>query len=215
MSKCDTCGDIFPFAALSRIAERSVNYHEQINERRPSMLMHQAFRNKYPNGDGTSLSCVLENAVYDPSQGSSNTQLIPTASSYYYVRQPNCLSVALHSGMRGAVVGGVFGGAMGLSTATQSGFRGSAVLTRAGQNAARNAVAFSSWTATYGLTKCALARVRGRDDVINAAVAGFLTGGVLTLATTGRQWRYHQQTILSNAAGSAMVAVMFQALNQM
>lgn len=79
----------------------------------------------------------------------------------------------------------------------------------------RNAAAFGSWTAMYGFTRCGCTRIRGRDDMLNAAFAGALTGGVLTLISLRGYWRYNQSTIMTNAAGSAMIAVMFQALNQM
>lgn len=97
----------------------------------------------------------------------------------------------------------------------QSGYRGSAVLSYVGQGALRNAAAFGSWTAVYGFTRCGLIHARGRDDMFNAAVAGAFTGGILTLASVRGYWRYNQAAILTNAGASAMVAVMFHALNQM
>lgn len=51
--------------------------------------------------------------------------------------------------------------------------------------------------------------------MLNAVVAGAFTGGVLTLISKRGYWRYYQREILTNAAGSAMIAVMFNALNQM
>lgn len=67
----------------------------------------------------------------------------------------------------------------------------------------------------YGFSRCVLIRARGRDDMLNAAVAGGFTGGLLTFITMRGYWRYNQSAILTNAGGSAMVAVMFHALNQM
>lgn len=96
----------------------------------------------------------------------------------------------------------------------QSGYKGSAALTYAGQGALRNAATFGSWTATYGLTRCSIVRVRGRDDIFGAAMAGAVTGGALTLVSTRGYWRYSQSIIATNAAASAMIAVMFHALNQ-
>lgn len=102
----------------------------------------------------------------------------------------------------------------GLSTAVQSGYRGGAALTYAGQGALRNAAAFGSWTAVYGFTRCGLIRMRGQDDMFNAAAAGGFTGGLLTFISVGGYWRYNRSAILTNAAASAMIAVMFNALNQ-
>lgn len=102
-----------------------------------------------------------------------------------------------------------------MSSAVQSGFRGSAVLTFAGQGALRNAVAFGSWTAVYGFSRCGCVRMRGRDDMLNAAAAGAFTGAILTLASVRGYWRYNQSAVMTNAAASAMIAVMFHALNQM
>lgn len=89
------------------------------------------------------------------------------------------------------------------------------MLTLAGQGALRNAAAFSSWTAMYGFTRCGCVHARGRDDVFNAAFAGFVTGGILSFVSMRSNWRYNQTAILSNAAGSAMIAVVFHSLNQM
>lgn len=101
---------------------------------------------------------------------------------------------------------------MGLSTAVSSGYRGSAAITHAGQGALRNALAFGSWTSLYGLSRCTLSRVRGRDDMLNAAVGGAFTGGMLALAYRRGMWRYYQSEIFNNAAASGMIAVMFDAL---
>lgn len=102
-----------------------------------------------------------------------------------------------------------------LSTAVQSGYRGTSAATYAGAGAARNAAAFASWTALYGTSRCSLVRMRGRRDLLNPTLAGGFTGGVLTLISVRGQWRFNQNAILANAAGSAMVAVMFEALSYM
>lgn len=103
----------------------------------------------------------------------------------------------------------------GLSTAVQSGYRGASAVTYAGQGAMRNALGFGSWTCVYGFSRCGLIRARGRDDMLNAAGAGAFTGGLLTLISMRGYWRYNQSAIATNAAASAMIAVMFHALNQM
>lgn len=58
-------------------------------------------------------------------------------------------------------------------------------------------------------------RMRGRRDLLNPTLAGGFTGGVLTMISTRGYWRYNQTNILTNAAASAMIAVMFEALNYM
>lgn len=50
--------------------------------------------------------------------------------------------------------------------------------------------------------------------MLNAAAAGAFTGGVLTFISVRGHWRYAQSSIATNAAASAMVAVVFDALNQ-
>lgn len=102
-----------------------------------------------------------------------------------------------------------------LSTAVSSGYRGSSAASYAGQGALRNAAGFASWTSLYAFSRCSLARFRGRQDMLNAVVAGGFTGGVLTIATNPRVWRYNQSVLLTNVAGSAMVALAFDALNRM
>lgn len=67
----------------------------------------------------------------------------------------------------------------------------------------------------YGASKCSLVRMRRRRDLLNPAIAGGFTGGVLTLISVRGQWRYNQNAILVNAAGSALVAIMFEALSYM
>lgn len=127
--------------------------------------------------------------------------------------QPNCLAMGITNGVRGAVVGGIFGAVMGASSAAQGGYRGSAAVTYAGQNAARNAAGFAAWTSLYSFSRCGLIRLRQRNDIANSALAGAFTGGVLSLASVRGHWRFNQQLIMTNAAGSAVIAVLFDALN--
>lgn len=102
-----------------------------------------------------------------------------------------------------------------LSTAVQSGYRGSAAASYAGMSALRNAAQFASWTALYGTTRCGLVRMRGKHDLLNPTIAGGFTGGFLTLIGSRGYWRYNRANIVTNAAASAMIAVMFEALNYM
>lgn len=97
----------------------------------------------------------------------------------------------------------------------QSGYRGTSAATYAGMGAMRNAAGFASWTGLYGFSRCGLIRMRNTHDLLNPTIAGGFTGGILTLVTLRGYWRYNQSTILANAAGSAMIAVMFEALNYM
>lgn len=158
-------------------------------------------------------SRLLRSAFQLPTPTFSLSHPTPTPTAYR-TRQASCISLAIASGTRGLVVGSVFGAAIGISTAVQSGYRGSTAVSYAGTNALRNAAAFGSWTSLYALSRCTLTRLRNRHDMFNAAAAGAFTGGVLTLISVRGHWRYAQSSIATNAAASAMVAVLFDALNQ-
>ena len=138
-----------------------------------------------------------------------------TAQVYSRIGGPNCILVGVANGIRGAMVGAAFGVVMGASTAVQSGYRGSSALTYAGQNGLRNAASFASWTALYGVSRCGLFRLRRRDDILNAGLAGAFTGAVLTLAVLRGHWRYNQNILMTNTAGSALIAVTFNALGSL
>ena len=56
--------------------------------------------------------------------------------------------------------------------------------------------------------------MRGHHDLLNSAAAGAFTGGVLTVITTPQVLRYQQSALMTNMAASAMVAVVFDAVNR-
>jgi hypothetical protein len=142
---------------------------------------------------------------------------VPVAYAYGGGRPlgvPNsCVSLGIASGLRGGMIGAGFGAVFAFSSASGS---SGAVLAHVGQAAARNAAGFASWTALYGFTRCELVKLRRKNDVLNPALAGFFTGGVLSLATMPRgYWRYGQMQILQNAGGSALIAVVFDVANRL
>lgn len=57
--------------------------------------------------------------------------------------------------------------------------------------------------------------MRGRHDLLNPTIAGGFTGGLLTLIGSRGYWRYNRASIATNAAASAMIAVMFETLSYM
>lgn len=79
-----------------------------------SSLLTQAFDPHQTPSDSQGVKVALENALFTtdviPNTNVAHTALAP----YYYRRAPNCLSVAVTSGIRGMVVGTVFGGAIGM-----------------------------------------------------------------------------------------------------
>lgn len=130
----------------------------------------------------------------------------PVSSPY------SCVQLGVASGIRGGMIGAAFGGVFAFSSASGSSH---AVLGHVAQAAARNAVGFASWTAMFGFTKCELVKFRRTNDMLNPAIAGFVTGGVLSLATMPRgYWRYGQMQILQNAGGSAIIACVFDLVNR-
>lgn len=143
---------------------------------------------------------------------------LPTAYAAYGGRRSvsspySCVQLGVASGIRGGMIGAAFGGVFAISSASGS---TQAMAGQVAQAAARNALGFASWTAMYGFTKCELVKLRRTNDMLNPAIAGFVTGGVLSLATMPRAyWRYGQLQILQNAGGSAVIACVFDIVNRL
>lgn len=151
-------------------------------------------------------------------EDSCKVEGVPTAyAAYGGIRGPasspySCVQLGVASGIRGGMIGAAFGGVFALSSASGS---SQAVLGHVAQAATRNALGFASWTAMFGFTKCELVKLRRTNDMLNPAIAGFVTGGVLSLATMPRgYWRYGQMQILQNAGGSAIIACVFDVVNR-
>lgn len=78
-----------------------------------SHLVKAAFSRSPQRPDRGGLAVAVHNALLETPHR-PHVELVQTAmGQHYYRRQPNCLMVAVSSGMRGAVVGSVFGAAMG------------------------------------------------------------------------------------------------------
>lgn len=138
---------------------------------------------------------------------------VPTAHAAYrqsFASGPGCLTLGVANGVRGGLLGCGFGVFFGL-TSLPAGTPAPVALTHVARSAARNGAGFAAWTSMFHTTRCVLAKARRRNDIINPALAGFLTGGVLSLAAMPRgSWRYSQHTLLMNASGSAIIACVFE-----
>lgn len=213
---CEQLAERFPHSALLSTFSPNDQLRRANGVQFENPIFQQAFRsdNEHVNNVFSPASTTQLDRLRTLDE-SGAVPFVQEAAHIYRRGAPNCLAVGLANGIRGGVIGAAFGGVMGASTAVQSGFRGSAALTYAGQNAVRNAAAFASWTALYGASRCALIRLRRHDDVLNAAAAGGFTGAVLTLISVRGQWRYSQQLILTNSAGSALIAIIFSSLSSL
>lgn len=110
---CQSCERVFSF--LSDFSRSRYQSQNRQSPSRSSLLYHAFDFDHNDNHHSQGISVALENALYVPAK-ESHLSLTPTpVSSYYLRRQPNCISVAVTSGLRGIVVGSVFGGAMGMS----------------------------------------------------------------------------------------------------
>lgn len=210
---CLACGRSIPFLFPGGVGRFVRDEERQLRLSNP--VLRDAFRD---NGDASLRppppAVRLADGGLTPLDG-SGTAIVRETAQIYRRGAPNCVAVGVASGVRGGVIGAAFGGVMGASNAVQSGYRGSAAVTHAGYSAIRNAAGFAAWTAVFSSSRCALVRVRRRDDIVNSAAAGAFTGGVLTLASVRGHWRYNAQLIATNAGGSALVAVVFGALGGM
>lgn len=128
MDQCGSCGDdIIPFAALSKVVQRTVQH--TTNQLPSSYLLRQAFtcvhddedtyqQQRHKQHQGFASLLTDPNHYIEQDINTDDTlqyYLQPTSSQSYYYRRPkpNCILSAVTSGIRGAVVGSVFGGAMG------------------------------------------------------------------------------------------------------
>lgn len=126
----------------------------------------------------------------------------------------SCISVGVANGVRGGMIGAGFGAVFAMASPPPMA-SASAIAAHCGQAAMRNAAGFASWTCIYGFARCELVRIRRTNDLFNPLIAGFATGAALSLATIPRgHWRYARQSIVQNAAGSALIACVFDIANR-
>lgn len=132
------------------------------------------------------------------------------ASSFTYTRpQPSCIIHAASGTIYGGMVGGAWGVASSLSTVAGSGLASGTLTSYVARNALRTAGGFAAWSGVFQGSKCVLARARGTDDIVGAGTAGAFTGAVLTVAATNGNIAAARPIIRNNAAGSALVAIVF------
>lgn len=126
----------------------------------------------------------------------------------------NCLTYGVANGIRGGVIGAAVGVAFAIANGPQvSAPVGTSAASYVGQAALRNAGGFAAWTGLYGFSRCQLVKIRRTNDILNPALAGGFTGAVLSLAMIPRShWRYSVNHVGRSAAGSALFAVVFQAI---
>lgn len=114
MDNCESCKRTLPFFTSAfpyakYIAPPEVPPSQVVASK--SSLLSNAFSTESRRNNSEGLAVAVENAVLQSSD--QRRRELVNARSYYFQRAPNCFVVAMTSGVRGAVVGSVFGGAMG------------------------------------------------------------------------------------------------------
>lgn len=113
-TECESCRHVLPLRFLSDVIELSSSLSP--TQTRPpfkSALLHDAFVANSKENSSPGVASILTHTV-DNTPHRSELPLVNTAvSPYYYRRKPNCFAVAISNGVRGMVVGSVFGGAIG------------------------------------------------------------------------------------------------------
>lgn len=118
MDNCETCKQVLPDflfpAHFSRLTTPATEPPRLQRLALQSNLINGVFNNEITRNGNNGLSAALEPTVLNTTNPPQVELTETGAGSYYYRRQPNCFAVAVTSGMRGLVVGSVFGGAMGM-----------------------------------------------------------------------------------------------------
>ncbi|CAN1242395.1 Chloroplastic import inner membrane translocase subunit TIM22-2 [Linum perenne] len=133
-----------------------------------------------------------ENPTSTPPSAPPSSAIIPSSP---YV----CLSGFATESACGAVMGSIFGFGSGLFR--KKGFKGS--LAEAGSHAKT----FALLSGVHGLVVCFLRRLRGKDDVINAGVAGCCTGLALSFPAA-------PQALLQNCVMFGAFSFITEGLNK-
>eukprot|EP00246_Nothoceros_aenigmaticus_P001353 TRINITY_DN11875_c0_g1_i1.p1 TRINITY_DN11875_c0_g1~~TRINITY_DN11875_c0_g1_i1.p1 ORF type:complete len:210 (-),score=13.86 TRINITY_DN11875_c0_g1_i1:162-791(-) len=110
-----------------------------------------------------------------------------------------CVFKGVGDALAGSVMGSVFG--LGTGIYKKAGFKGAFL------EAGNSARTFALLSGVHSLVSCSLKRIRGKEDAINAGIAGCATG--LALSTPGSP-----QALLQSCASFGIFSFLYEALIQ-
>ncbi|EME28090.1 hypothetical protein Gasu2_62390 [Galdieria sulphuraria] len=133
------------------------------------------------------------------------------------VYRQNCLVSGLSGFASGAVIGAALGGLSGGLDAYRMGFRGQPLLQTIVSVAGNKALPFGAWMGVFSFSRCVLYGAGIRNNLVNAASAGFLAGCAATATQIPPNlWRNSLHLMGNNGimsgAFAAFIPLVFQAV---